>query len=76
MAGYWPTPFFALLWTKMRFRSVRTQKKRLVSSLVFFLSKKCKRFLAKRFPSALIRIKKDLFLSRAGKRKQTVFVAQ
>ena len=25
MAGYWPTPFFALLWTKMRFQSVRTQ---------------------------------------------------
>ena len=27
MAGYWPSSFFACLWTKMESRSINTQKK-------------------------------------------------
>ena len=69
--------FFCVIMDQNEVSVRKNAKERLVSSLVFFfLSKKCKGFLAKRFPPALIRIKKDLFLSRAGKRKQTVFVAQ
>ena len=27
MAGYWPSSFFAFLWTKTKSRSIKTQKK-------------------------------------------------
>ena len=27
MAGYWPSSFFACLWTEMEWRSINTQKK-------------------------------------------------
>ena len=30
MAGYWPSSFFAFLWTETKSRSIKTQKKNII----------------------------------------------
>ena len=38
MAGYWPSSFFACLWTETKSRSINTQKKNEANILPYYMT--------------------------------------